>query len=126
MRFLFLAILLLVSSCSEPVFAFDNGDHGDVPDNIKSWFKSVKSPNGVPCCDISDGHRTTWRATRDGGYEVPIKNPEDPDGTDHWYPVPPSAIIYNAGNPTGDAIVWWVRQGKDTYYIRCFVLGGGV
>lgn len=106
--------------------AFDTGNHSDIPDNVRSWFKSVKSPHGVPCCDVSDGHHTTWRAAKDGSYEVPIKNPEDPDGSDHWYPVPSDAVVYDAGNPTGDAIVWYVRQGQNTYYIRCFVPGGGV
>jgi hypothetical protein len=90
----------------------------DVPDHIRSWFKSVKSPNGIPCCDIADGHRTTWRGTKDGDYEVPID--------DEWVPVPPEAVIYNAGNPVGEAVVWYVRYADGSYYIRCFVPGGGV
>lgn len=98
--------------------AFDYGQYNDVPANIRSWFKSVRSPNGIPCCDISDGHRTTWRGDKDGGYEVPIEG--------EWHRVPPEAIVYNAGNPTGEAVVWYVRQGAQAYYIRCFVPGGGV
>jgi hypothetical protein len=101
----------------------------DVPDYVRSWFKAVRSPGGVPCCDIADGHRTTWRADKNGGYEVPIA--ED-DGTVHWLPVPPEAIIYNAGNPVGEAIVWYRDYGPnfkndpERYLIRCFVPGGGV
>jgi hypothetical protein len=107
-----------LSSLSFGAAAFDNGQYNDVPANIRSWFKSVRSPHGIPCCDISDGHQTTWRGDKSGGYEVPIEG--------EWLPVPPEAIIYNAGNPTGEAVVWYVRQGANGYYIRCFVPGGGV
>jgi hypothetical protein len=115
LRALFVAALLGLPCGAE---AFDYGQYNDVPANIRSWFKGVRSPHGIPCCDISDGHRTTWRGDKDGGYEVPIEG--------EWHHVPPEAIIYNAGNPTGEAVVWYVRQGADTYYIRCFVPGGGV
>jgi hypothetical protein len=114
-RALFVAAL---SSLSFGAAAFDNGQYNDVPANIRSWFKSVRSPHGIPCCDISDGHRTTWRGDKNGGYEVPIEG--------EWRPVPAEAIVYNAGNPTGEAVVWYERQDANTYYIRCFVPGGGV
>ena len=29
-------------------------------------------------------------------------------------------------NPVGEAVVWYVQQGANIYYIRCFVPGGGV
>lgn len=39
-------------------FAF-GADVGQIPpntpDSVRSWFKAVKSPNGVPCCDIDGG-----------------------------------------------------------------------
>lgn len=119
-------LVILIALVVRPALAADNGQFENVPDNIRSWFKSVRSPNGVPCCDIADGHHTTWRATSDGSYEAPIRNPEDPEGSDHWYTVPPEAIVYNQGNPNEDAIVWYVRQGTNVYFIRCFVPGGGV
>src|SRR5215475_14741722 len=112
-------ILILISICvlSVPSRAFDNGQYTDVPDHIRSWFKSVRSPHGVPCCDIADRHRTDYDMRPDG-YWVPIKG--------EWRRVPPEAIVYNAGNPVGEAVVWYVQQGANTYYIRCFVPGGGV
>jgi hypothetical protein len=110
--------IVALSSLPYAAVAFDNGQYNDVSPNIRSWFKSVRSPHGIPCCDISDGHRTTWRGDKDGGYEVPIEG--------QWQRVPPEAIIYNAGNPVGEAVVWYVRQGTNSYYIRCFVPGGGV
>lgn len=85
----------------------------------KSWFKGVRSPHGVPCCDISDGHRTTWKADPvTGHYWIPIES--------QWIEVPPEAVINNAGNPVGEAVVWYVWQGPDAVYIRCFVPSGGV
>jgi hypothetical protein len=108
--------LLLVSSCAAPpvlaidvdaavTLARDSGQWNDVPDNVRSWFKSVRSPLGVPCCDVSDGHRTQWEI-RTTGYFVP-----NPRNEAEWIQVPPESIVHDAGNPTGDAVVWWVPQG---------------
>lgn len=113
-------VLLLVSAM--PAAATDQGQFGSVPDDVRSWFKSVQSPRGVPCCDIADGHRTTWRATRDGGYEVPI--PAAAAGNVEWVAVPAEAVVYNAGNPVGEAVVWYTRYSGRTF-IRCFVPGDG-
>ena len=51
--------------------AVDRGQFENVPDDIRAWFKGVRSPAGVPCCDISDGHRTEYDV-RAGAYWVPI------------------------------------------------------
>jgi hypothetical protein len=111
-----LTVFFLLSSSA---LAFDNGQYGNVDPKIRDWFKGVRSPNGVPCCDIADGHYTSWRKSETVGYEfdVPIEG--------EWVPVPPSTIVKNAHNPTGDAIVWYVRQTPGGWYIRCFVLGSG-
>ena len=114
-------ILLMLLLC-QPCYAFDNGQYGDVPDNIRSWFKSVRSPNGVPCCDIADGHQTSYDirppSTNEGSdYWIPIES--------EWYNVPKAAIVYGSGNPIGEAIVWYVKQGNG-YHIRCYVPAGGV
>jgi hypothetical protein len=111
---------------SDHARAFDNGQYENVDPAVRSWFKSVRSPHGVPCCDISDGHRTaTDQRTRTqeeitGGMSewwVPIEG--------EWRQVPEAAVIYNAGNPVGEAVVWWVRN-ENAIYIRCFVPGSGV
>ena len=109
-------MVVSILTWSLPVRATDQGQYGNVPDHIRSWFKSVQSPKGVPCCDIADGHRTDYNMRADE-YWVPI------DG--EWLPVPAETIVYNAGNPVGEAIVWYAKyNGK--VYIRCFVPGGGV
>src|SRR5712671_4425672 len=102
--------------------AFDNGQWNDVPDHVRSWFKSVLSPSGVHCCDIADGHRTDWEI-RPAGYFIP--NPQEPTG--EWIPVPPGAVVHNAGNPVGEAIVWWNQVITDVdqigIFVRCFRAG---
>ena len=114
-RIIRLAILLILIGA--PATAHDNGQFNDVPDTVRAWFKSVKSQRGIPCCDIADGHRTDYDM-RENQYWVPINGA--------WMPVPPEAVIKDAGNPVGEAVVWYVRQGPDSVYIRCFVPGGGV
>jgi hypothetical protein len=91
--------------------------------NQKSWFKGVRAGSGVPCCDQSDGHPTDYDIRLDGFW---IPDPLHLELPRQWIKIPPEAIIYNAGNPIGEAIVWYVMQGADTVYVRCFVPGGGV
>ena len=91
--------------------AVDHGQFENVPDDIRAWFKGVRSPAGVPCCDISDGHRTEYDV-RAGAYWVPING--------SWWRVPEKAIIRNAGNPLGEAVVWYVSL-RGNIEIRCFV-----
>src|SRR5580704_3475500 len=92
-----LTVLLLTSSA----FAFDRGQYEGVDPAIRAWFKTVIAPSGVPCCDEADGAQVQWEATKDG-YRVLIE--------DEWLPVPPEAVVTNKGNPTGNAVVWYVRQ----------------
>src|SRR6266568_3845324 len=80
---------------------WDNADPA-----VRSWFRNLRSPHGVPCCNMADGHRTLedWRGNN---YWIP--NPAAIDAIE-WMPVPPEAVVYNAGNPTGEAVVWYVMQ----------------
>ena len=105
---LVLGALILVSGTARAV---DHGQFENVPDDIRAWFKGVRSPGGVPCCDTSDGHRTEYDV-RQGAYWVPI------DGL--WWRVPEKAIVRNAGNPLGEAVVWYVSL-RGNIEIRCFV-----
>jgi hypothetical protein len=104
--------------------AFDNGQWNDVPEHVRSWFKSLRSPNGIHCCDVADGHRTDWEI-RQTSYYIP--NPIDPTG--EWIPVPDAAVVHNTGNPVGEAIVWWnviaIDEDQTGIFIRCFVPGDG-
>ena len=71
-RFAQIALLACLSALAGAALAFDNGQYENVPPDIRAWFKGVIAPNGVPCCDISDGHRTEYDF-REGAYWVPIE-----------------------------------------------------
>lgn len=114
-----LVVALSVTSIAAS-HAIDNGQWSGVDPKIRDWLKSVRSPRGIPCCDIADGHRTDWEI-RPYGYYVPV--PWFPPGRENWIMVPPETIVHDAGNPIGDAVIWYVESSK---YIRCFVPGGGV
>jgi hypothetical protein len=107
-RLLVIGALIFVSGTA---LAVDRGQFENVPDDIRAWFKGVRSPAGVPCCDISDGHRTEYDV-RAGAYWVPING--------LWWQVPERAIVRNAGNPLGEAVVWYVSL-RGNIEIRCFV-----
>src|SRR5439155_1556991 len=73
--------------------AIDRGQFNDVPDDIRAWFKRNIRRNGVPCCEISDAHRTEYDV-RNGAYRGPI------DGA--WTGVPPRAVIRDPRSPVPD------------------------
>ena len=96
---------------SETVHAIDRGQFDSVPADIRAWYKGVRGTSGIACCDISDGRRTSYQI-REGGYWVPI------DGA--WWRVPEMAVVRDAGNPLGEAVVWFVNL-RGSIEIRCFV-----
>ena len=81
------------------------------PADVRAWFKGVVAPNGVPCCDIADGHRTEYDF-REGAYWVPIEG--------QWMVVPERAMIRDRRNPVGEAVVWYVHH-RGAIVISCFV-----
>lgn len=117
-----IAFLAFVSVLIWPAHAIDTGQYEGVDPATRSWFKSVKSKSGVPCCDMSDGHPTDFKVDEGGIYFVPIAG--------EWTRVPPEAVITSQGNPNDTAIVWYVAQGQSNgmphYHVRCFVPIGGV
>ena len=100
-----------LSMLASAALAVDRGQYDHVPPDIRAWFKSVIAPNGVPCCDISDGHRTTYDV-RAGANWVPIEG--------QWMAVPDRAVIRDQGNPIGEAVVWYVHH-RGSIIISCFV-----
>jgi hypothetical protein len=79
------ALLACVSMLTSAALAFDSGQYDNVSPDIRAWFKAVTAPNGVPCRDIADGHRTDYEF-REGAYWVPIEG--------QWMAVPERAIIH--------------------------------
>jgi hypothetical protein len=97
------------------------GQYAQVDPATREWFKSVKTKQGIPCCDIADGHRTQSEKRVDGYWWVFIEK--------DWYRVPLEAVVMDAGNPFDEPVVWyrdydanWAQQGGNPrYHIRCFV-----
>lgn len=118
-------LVLVALLAAAPTLAREHyaGQFDNVDPATRAWFKSVKSPHGVPCCDIADGHMTDYKTDAQGHFFVPI-NSDDPE--DPWVLVPPEAVVYDAGNPYEKAVVWFVRDAPGSIYIRCFVPTGGV
>ena len=114
-KFAVLRATIAAAFIGSPSVAHDNGQFGDVTPQIREWFHNVRSANGIPCCDVADGHRTDFDMRKDL-YWVPV------DG--NWIPVPPDAVLKDAGNPTGGAVVWYSIYGGQVI-IRCFVPGDG-
>jgi hypothetical protein len=115
-------VILVSAGFATDAYAFNqDGQYDDVPDNIRQWFQNQRSPQGMPCCSVADGHPTE-DDIRGNSYYVP--NPMDQDGP--WIKVPPEAVIYGSKNPTGTAIVWYVIYNGTTIYIRCFVPGAAL
>jgi hypothetical protein len=110
-RYTQIIMLASVAALGSAAHAFDRGKYDDVPTDIRAWFRGVISPSGVPCCNIADGHRTSYDR-RDGAYWVPIEG--------LWWQVPERAVIRNQGNPVGEAVVWYVNQ-RGSIVINCFV-----
>jgi len=110
-RYMVVALVAGLAALAGTASAFDHGQYNDVPADIRAWFKSVMAPNGVPCCDISDGHRTDYDV-RAGTYWVPIEG--------QWMEVPERAVIRDRGNPVGQAVVWYVHH-RGAIIISCFV-----
>ncbi|WP_425990194.1 hypothetical protein [Afipia sp. DC4300-2b1] len=110
-----LALMIPLTLSAAAALAVDRGQFGDVPEHIRKWFKDARSPAGVPCCDVSDGHRTDYDV-REGSYWVPIEG--------SWWLVPEKAIIRTGGNPTGGAVVWYVTI-RGNIEITCFVPADG-
>lgn len=106
----FIVLFFLVSTSA---LAINDGRWDNIDPLTKKWFESVKSPHGVPCCSVADGHVTSWEIREDGHYWVPIEG--------KWYLVPSESVVKNAGNPFNQAVVWYTKQGDEIYYIRCFV-----
>jgi hypothetical protein len=126
MRVLF--FLLLMSGGALAGNGGDPDKYKNVPPDVREWFRGVRSPRGVPCCDVADGYRVDWRRVMGGsGFEVYVAA--------EWRKVPVEAVVskdYAASNPTGDGVVWYVdnQPGNSSeagtsnrYFIRCFVPG---
>ena len=111
------------------------GQYAQYGDEQRGWFKSLRSPQGVPCCNTADGYHSEWESGEsETGYVVAVINHDAPEGFE-WVPVPKSALIEPNTSPDHETWVWYTDQDGVTvdeagkvhhkWYIRCFVPGQG-
>lgn len=110
-NFIFSSVLVvaatLSASAQPPPVADPNSE-------TARWFKSLKSNEGQPCCDVSDCRRVEARLVN-GSYEAFID--------DQWARVP-DAVIKRVENPTGQYIACYTSGDYSTKfppYFFCFV-----
>lgn len=105
-----LGLVLLACFLIAPVLAHDHERPG-----LTDWFKSLRNPRGVPCCDGSDARKLSevdWKSSPDGkSYQVRV------DG--QWRDVPEEAVL-DIPNKEGVTMVW-IFNGL----ITCFLVGAG-
>jgi hypothetical protein len=106
-----LAVIALLMLASATANAHWKPEYSAMPAEIQGWFKSLRSPRGMPCCDTADGQRVEdpdWERD-DAGYRVRL------DGA--WNHVDFDQVV-DEPNRVGYAIVWRYN-GK----ITCFLPG---
>lgn len=136
-RLLAIAGMLLLGSCSHPVFARDNGQNSDPV--VKKWFEGLMQPDNpeASCCGeadaywcdeihVKDGH--TFCAITDDRPDEPRKRPHLDIGT--VIEIPDNKLKWDKSNPTGHFIVFISRSGWQDGHevlgtIYCFVQGSG-
>lgn len=115
MRYLIRAALVaaLLIPLHGDAFAFDSSKWGH-DEATSEWFKSLRAPTGIPCCDYADGVRLEdpeWKENDDGSYSVFAK--------DAWHTIDKDHIV-TAPNRVGYAILWWPEHWD---HPSCFLPG---
>lgn len=107
---------LVIAFCSQAAAH----DHANA--NLDSWYQSLESPGGGPCCDgpgvdamkLED---PDWDVTSDPANPYKVKLDGD------WVMVPLDRVVKDP-NRAGQAIVWPIySNGKRI--ARCFIPGSG-
>jgi hypothetical protein len=95
------------------------GQYGNVPADVRQWFRSQKSPKtGGLCCNEADGTYAE-EDIRNGMYWTRFDLTRG-----EWIPVPSDVVIHDP-NRNGAPVVWWFYQ-DGRVQIRCYAPGGGV
>lgn len=101
-------------ACVTLTHARDQGQYNSIDPATRDWFRSLKSPNGFPCCDYADGNRIEdpdWKENEDGSYQVFYAG--------QWRRIDKSRVV-TTPNRIGYAVLWW-HPGSDEPY--CFMPG---
>ena len=106
-------LTVLVGLSITPSRAHDDDRYANSP--LKSWFESLHSKGGGPCCANADGLALAdvdWDA-KDGHYRVHLRG--------EWINVPDDTVI-SEPNRAGRTMVW-PYYVNNRVFIRCFMPG---
>jgi hypothetical protein len=84
---------------------------------IGRWFKELRTPGGVPCCDVSDGRATRVRYVNDH-WEAWIDERFEGGAGVGWVPIPQTAILEETDNPVGQPVVFWRPYSGVICFVR--------
>lgn len=119
-----LAVVGLTVAMVAQASARDNGQWGDSPANIRSWFQSLMQPDNpyMSCCGEADAFEADTFEVEGDHYVAIITDGKGalPEGT--RIVVPNEKMKWDAGNPTGHGIIF-LGRGTQVY---CYVAPGGV
>ena len=90
--------------------------------DFADWVHDQHTPDGLWCCDISDGRPLNDDEIRIVGdhYEVLYTTQHWRDGTDEWLVVPKQAVLPQV-SPMGVPIAW-ILGGR----VYCLAMSGAV
>jgi hypothetical protein len=117
--------LILAACATWPAAAIDRDGYGlTLTPKQRAYVKDLRSNDGVPCCDASDGYETQVQLTKLGGTS----------GFDAWWPegkmwvaVKAEALIQP--NLLGVTRAWFAYDSDDgdddggSVYVRCLLVG---
>lgn len=129
-------IVMMVAWCVAMVstaFCRDSGQWENADPAIVEWYRTLMQPDNprTSCCGEADAYWCDGIHVRDGKTFCTITD-DRPNEPLHRTPVPlgteieilPYKLKWNAGNPTGHAIVFLSSAAEP--YVYCFVQNGGV
>jgi hypothetical protein len=113
--------------------ARDNGQWGDMPTNVRSWFQSLMQPDNpsMSCCGEADAFEADTFEIDGDHYVAIITDGKGvlPPGT--RIPVPNTKMKWDRANPTGHGIIFLANTplNADDHglpHVYCYVAPGGM
>jgi hypothetical protein len=123
-------IVIALALLSFPATARDLGQWGPQPTDVRQWFQTLMQPDQphLSCCGEADAYWADTFEVSDGHYVAVITDDRSDDALRRPHRdigekivVPDHKIKWNAGNPTGQGIIFIGVGGK----VLCYVTPGG-
>jgi hypothetical protein len=127
---LFFVTLFGIGLVVNSAYPHDSGQWEETTPEVRSWYRSLMQPDNpaLPCCGESDAYFAEARVRDGKTYAVIVDDRPDEPRRRHHVPVgteievPNNKLKYDAGNPTGHAVIFLNTSGS----VYCFVQGTGI